>query len=178
MIIKNKTKLESLARFIELISYIRKDGITPLECLTLATIILTPEKYKYNPLCKAGRKEISKVLKISDKLLNNHIYNLVKAKYLYRDTDDILRITPYFKNLPNQTFTLNVSFTYDQVDIPIDAHHLRDDFVTKRGHPFNPSGSLSMNAPSDEQSDLLEDKIPVLRDSTDESSIDKVSNSN
>lgn len=111
MKVKNKTKLEALTRYIHLISTIRNDTITPAECLTLATMILLPEKHKYNPLSTLSRRYLMKSLSVIKQNLNNRIYSLEKNKYLYRDEDNILQINPFFKKLKNSNLELNVSYT-------------------------------------------------------------------
>ncbi len=131
MIKKYDTKLEALAKYIQTISFLRKDGITGLECLTLAMVILLPEKHKYNPLSTAARAQLQKLLKVSKASLHNRIYALLQNKYLYRDEDNIIQITPFFKRLKDSPLLLNVSYTYDEESTPSDPSYLNASFITR-----------------------------------------------
>jgi hypothetical protein len=157
MLVKFDTKLEALTKFLCLISISRNDTVSPIECLTLASIILLPPKYKYSPLSTRARQYLQSTLQMSPQLLNNHIYKLTKAKYLYRDEDSLLQITPYFRRLHSQPLTLNVTFTSNTDSPPDNIQDLRVNLGSTLNRGKNSIPTLQVDSESPELSNSDQD---------------------
>jgi hypothetical protein len=120
---KKENDRELIELALEILSLITPKDIerlTPLEIRILTEFIYLPDKYSFQRFSKYAKKYvIDKIdelygIKYKATYLNTCIYSLVKKKYLWRDSDDVLyiksKILSYIKEvLKDKSFSINVS---------------------------------------------------------------------